>query len=36
MNKQVINVDIDPATGEEWETITEVDEAGNVVSITIE
>lgn len=35
MNKQIITVDIDPETGEEWETVTELDEQGRFVSVTI-
>jgi len=36
MNKQVITVDVDPDTGQEWVTITDLDADGNLVAITVE
>lgn len=36
MSKEIITVEIDPDTGEEWETTTELDEEGRIVSVTID
>lgn len=35
-NKRTVVIGIDPDTNEEWETITETDENGEIISVEIE